>query len=118
MHIYFIKFYDSPYSGSRGVPCGPTDGRTDRHDKTNRCFLQCCEKRLKIKIFHREENREQISAMCGKCKILLYKPGGRQTSPYPKTLCARSSGRPNFIRWCLIFVCPQYRNCFMSPFCA
>jgi len=30
-------------SGSRVVPCGQTDRRTDKHDATNSCFSLFCE---------------------------------------------------------------------------
>jgi len=33
-----IKFRENPSNGTRVVPCGPTDGRTDRHDIANRSF--------------------------------------------------------------------------------
>ena len=33
-----IKFHENPSSGSRVVPCGRTDGRTDRHDEANSRF--------------------------------------------------------------------------------
>jgi hypothetical protein len=32
----------------------------------------------------------------------------------PRIPAARSPGRLNFVRWCLIFVGPQYGTCFMS----
>jgi hypothetical protein len=33
-----IKFHETPYSESRGVLCGQTDGRTDGLDETNSRF--------------------------------------------------------------------------------
>ena len=33
-----IKFHDNPSSRSRVVPCGWTDGQTDRHDEPNSHF--------------------------------------------------------------------------------
>ena len=30
-----IKFRGNPFSGSRAVPCGRTDGQSDRHDEAN-----------------------------------------------------------------------------------
>jgi len=33
-----IKFHENPSSGSLVVPCGRTDGRTDRHDEANYRF--------------------------------------------------------------------------------
>ena len=33
-----IKFHENPFSGSRVVPCGWTDRRTDRHDEVNSLF--------------------------------------------------------------------------------
>jgi len=30
-----VRFRDTPSSGSRIVPCGRTDGQTDRHDEAN-----------------------------------------------------------------------------------
>jgi hypothetical protein len=42
-----IKFDENPFSGSRVVPGGPTDGQTDRRDEAIRRFSQFCEKRLK-----------------------------------------------------------------------
>jgi len=38
-----IKFNEDQFSGSRGVPCGRTDGR----DKTDCRFLQFCESAYK-----------------------------------------------------------------------
>jgi len=35
-----IKFYGNPYSGSRVVSCGETDGRTDRYDEANSRFFR------------------------------------------------------------------------------
>jgi len=35
-----IKFHKNPSSGSRVVPCGQTDKRTDRHDEANSHFSQ------------------------------------------------------------------------------
>jgi len=43
-----IKFNKNPSSGSRIVPCGMTDKRTDRHDEGNSRFPQYCERRPKI----------------------------------------------------------------------
>jgi len=40
-----IKFHENPYSGSRVVSCGRTDGRTDGQadmTKLNSRFSQCC----------------------------------------------------------------------------
>jgi len=37
------KFNENVFSGSRVVPYGRTDGRTDRHDKAHSRFLQLCE---------------------------------------------------------------------------
>jgi hypothetical protein len=39
-----IKFHENPSSGSRVVPCGQTDGRTDRRDEGNSRFSQLCER--------------------------------------------------------------------------
>ena len=39
-----IKFYENPSSGSRVVPCGRTDGHTDRYDEANSSFSQFCER--------------------------------------------------------------------------
>jgi len=33
-----IKFHENPSSGSRVVPCGETDGQTDRHTEVNSRF--------------------------------------------------------------------------------
>ena len=38
------KFHENPSSGSRVVPCGQTEWRTDRHDKANCRFSQFCER--------------------------------------------------------------------------
>ena len=38
-----IKFYGNPSSGSRVILYGQTNRRIDRHDETNRRFLQFCE---------------------------------------------------------------------------
>jgi hypothetical protein len=40
----YIKFYQNPSSGSRVVPCGRTDGRTDGHDEASSRFSQICER--------------------------------------------------------------------------
>jgi hypothetical protein len=42
-----IKFNENPPSGSRIVPCGQTDGLTDRYDESNSRFSQFCERDLK-----------------------------------------------------------------------
>ena len=34
------KFHENPSSGSRVVPCGQEDRRTDRRDEANSCFSQ------------------------------------------------------------------------------
>jgi hypothetical protein len=41
-----INFHENPFSGSRVVPCGWTDG----HDKANSRFTQFCESVLKYKV--------------------------------------------------------------------
>jgi len=38
-----IKFHENPFSGSRFVSCGLTDGRAGRHDEVNIRFSQFCE---------------------------------------------------------------------------
>jgi hypothetical protein len=38
-----VKFRENPSSGSRVVPCGRTDGKTDRHDEANSRSSQFCE---------------------------------------------------------------------------
>jgi hypothetical protein len=38
------NFQEIPSSRSRVVPCGRTDGRTDRHDEANSRYLQFCER--------------------------------------------------------------------------
>jgi hypothetical protein len=35
-----MKFHENSFSGNRVVPYGQTDGKTDRHDETNRSILQ------------------------------------------------------------------------------
>ena len=30
-----MKFHENPLNGSRAVPCGRTEGRTDGHDKAS-----------------------------------------------------------------------------------
>ena len=42
--ILSIKYRENPSSGSQVVPCGYTDGRTDRHDEANSRFSQFCER--------------------------------------------------------------------------
>jgi len=37
-----IKFHENPSSGSGAVPCGMTDGRTERHDRANNRISQIC----------------------------------------------------------------------------
>jgi hypothetical protein len=44
-----IKFHENPPSGSRVVPCGHTDGLTDRQDEANSRFWQFWERALKKK---------------------------------------------------------------------
>jgi len=39
-----IKVHENPSSGSHVVPCGQTDGRTDKHDEANRRFAQFCKR--------------------------------------------------------------------------
>jgi hypothetical protein len=39
-----IKFHENPASGSRVVPCGQTDIRTNRHGDANSRFSQFCER--------------------------------------------------------------------------
>jgi hypothetical protein len=39
-----IKFDENPSCGSGVVPCGQTDGRTDRYDEANNRFSQFCER--------------------------------------------------------------------------
>ena len=47
-----IKFHDNPFSGSRVIPCGQTEGqiygqterRKRRHDEVNGRFSQFCER--------------------------------------------------------------------------
>jgi hypothetical protein len=38
----YTKFHENPSSGNRVVPCGQTDGRTDRHDEANSLFFFFC----------------------------------------------------------------------------
>jgi len=38
------KLHENPSSGIRVVPCGRTDGRTDRHDEADSRFSQFCER--------------------------------------------------------------------------
>ena len=38
-----VKCYENLSGGSRVVPCGQTDGWTDRHDEANSRFSQFCE---------------------------------------------------------------------------
>jgi hypothetical protein len=38
-----IKFHENSSSGSKDVPCGQKDGRTDTHDEANSHFSQFCE---------------------------------------------------------------------------
>ena len=42
-----VKFHENPTSRSRVIPCGPTDGETDRHYKANSRFSQFCERAQK-----------------------------------------------------------------------
>jgi hypothetical protein len=56
------KFHENLASGSRVVPCGQTDGRTDGHDESNSRFLQFCE---------RVERKEIPSELIGKSDKLL-----------------------------------------------
>jgi len=43
-----IKFHENPSSGSRGVPCGRTDRRRDKHDEANSHFSQFFERVQKV----------------------------------------------------------------------
>jgi hypothetical protein len=47
-HIFeeysYIKFYKYLSSGSRVVPCGRTDVRTDKYDEAESRFSQICER--------------------------------------------------------------------------
>jgi len=42
-----IKFHENPFSGSRGVPWGETDGRTVKHNEANSRFSQFFERAQK-----------------------------------------------------------------------
>jgi len=42
-----VKFHENPSSGSRAVPCGQTNGRTDIHEEANSHFSQFCERAWK-----------------------------------------------------------------------
>jgi len=56
-----IKFHENPSTGSRVVPCGQADGRTDRHDEANSRFSQFCERALKFnKAVQRQDTLVQI----------------------------------------------------------
>ena len=44
-----VKFHENPSSGNRALPCGRTDGRTDRHEEASSLFPQFCQKHLKTK---------------------------------------------------------------------
>jgi len=39
-----IKFHGNPFSGSRGDPCGLTDGRSRGHDGADTSFSQLCQR--------------------------------------------------------------------------
>jgi len=39
-----INFHKNLSSGIRVIPCGQTDGRTDRHDEANSRFSQFCKR--------------------------------------------------------------------------
>jgi hypothetical protein len=39
-----IKFHGNPFSGSRHVSWGQTNGETDRHDEVKSYFPQFCER--------------------------------------------------------------------------
>jgi hypothetical protein len=43
-----IKFHENPSIGNRVVPCGLTDGRTERHDEANSRFSRFCEGAVKV----------------------------------------------------------------------
>jgi hypothetical protein len=42
--ILKFKFYKNTSSGNRVVPCGRTDGQTDKHHEANSGFSQFCER--------------------------------------------------------------------------
>ena len=58
-----MKFHANPSIGSRVVPCGQTQGRTDTNDEANSRFLKVC-KRLK------QENNINIEQGVG-CELDL-----------------------------------------------
>jgi hypothetical protein len=39
-----IKFHENSSRGRRVVPCGRTDGQTDRHDEANSRFSEFCDR--------------------------------------------------------------------------
>jgi len=39
-----VKFHADPFGGRRDVPCGGTDGPTERHDEADSRFCQSCER--------------------------------------------------------------------------
>jgi hypothetical protein len=41
-----IMFNENPSRGGRAVPCGQTDGQTDRYDEANSCFFALLRKRV------------------------------------------------------------------------
>ena len=62
-------FHENPSSGSQVVPCGRTDGRTERHDEAISRFSQFLRTRLqtlhsahilKVSIFYRSENNQRF----------------------------------------------------------
>ena len=48
-----IKFHENPSPGSRVVPCGQTDGRTDGNDEANSRFSEFWESVQKQKLLVR-----------------------------------------------------------------
>jgi hypothetical protein len=63
------KFYEYPYSGSRGVPCGPIDGRTD----ITKLIIACrsfanAPKMLARPIF----STHFIQALSNECKLFFF----------------------------------------------
>ena len=56
-----MKFHENAASGSRVVPRGQTDGRTNGHDESNSRFLQFCEP---------VERKDDLSELIGKSKKL------------------------------------------------
>jgi hypothetical protein len=60
-HMFSKKFHENTSSGGRVVAFGQTEGRTDRHDKTNDLFFQILRKGVKKTNSFSETDKESTT---------------------------------------------------------